>query len=148
MVSNFGGDPTARFRDSKDFGQEVIVGVLFTLSYTRGFHLEKKMFHTNGFGSIIMGFNVRDLVALTNETVSISIMQKKSIIDTNIIRYALHRQTWNLQSQVRSVQDHGILVYQIGRAVVQNILLSNCSIDPISIYIKKKSCNKGGFYLC
>ncbi|KAL2924417.1 Protein Ycf2 [Bienertia sinuspersici] len=24
----------------------------FTLSYTRGFHLEKKMFHTNGFGSI------------------------------------------------------------------------------------------------
>ncbi|MFS8025031.1 putative transcription factor interactor and regulator CCHC(Zn) family [Helianthus anomalus] len=38
----------------------------FTLSYTRGFHLEKKMFHTNGFGSITMGSNARDLVALTN----------------------------------------------------------------------------------
>ncbi|OWK25792.1 hypothetical protein AJ87_01125 [Rhizobium yanglingense] len=38
----------------------------FTLSYTRGFHLEKKMFHTNGFGSITVGSNVRDLVALTN----------------------------------------------------------------------------------
>nr|GLL25372.1 hypothetical chloroplast RF21 [Ipomoea trifida] len=63
----------------------------FTLSYTRGFHLEKKMFHTNGFGSITMGPNARDLVALTNE--------------------------------VRSVQDHGILFYQIGRAVAQNVLL-------------------------
>nr|XP_048322931.1 protein Ycf2-like [Ziziphus jujuba var. spinosa] len=120
----------------------------FTLSYTRGFHLEKKMFHTNGFGSITMGSNVRDLVALTNEALSISITQKKSIIDTNIIRSALHRQTWDLRSQVRSVQDHGILFYQIGRAVAQNVLLSSCSIDPISIYMKKKSCNERYSYLC
>nr|YP_009569979.1 hypothetical protein RF2 [Montia fontana]YP_009569996.1 hypothetical protein RF2 [Montia fontana]QBC68354.1 hypothetical protein RF2 [Montia fontana]QBC68355.1 hypothetical protein RF2 [Montia fontana] len=119
----------------------------FTLSYTRGFHLEKKMFQTNGFGSITMGSNVRDLVALTNEALSISITQKKSIIDTNTIRSALHRQTWDLRSQVRSVQDHGILFYQIGRAVAQNVLLSNCPIDPISIYMKKKSCNEGDSYL-
>nr|UTU96553.1 Ycf2 protein [Gelsemium sempervirens]UTU96554.1 Ycf2 protein [Gelsemium sempervirens] len=119
----------------------------FTLSYTRGFHLEKKMFHTNGFGSITMGSNARDLVALTNEALSISITQKKSIIDTNTIRSALHRQTWDLRSQVRSVQDHGILFYQIGRAVAQNVLLSNCPIDPISIYMKKKSCNEGDSYL-
>ncbi|KAG5568785.1 hypothetical protein H5410_064189 [Solanum commersonii] len=46
-------------------------------------------------------------------------------------------------SRVRSVQDHGILFYQIGRAVAQNVLLSNCPIDPISIYMKKKSCNEG-----
>nr|YP_010499549.1 Ycf2 [Balanites aegyptiaca]YP_010499564.1 Ycf2 [Balanites aegyptiaca]UWT58825.1 Ycf2 [Balanites aegyptiaca]UWT58845.1 Ycf2 [Balanites aegyptiaca] len=115
----------------------------FTLSYTRGFHLEKKMFHTNRFGSVTMGSNARDLVALTNEALSISITQKKSIIDTNIIRAALHRQTWDFRSQVRSVQDHGILFYQIGRAVAQNVLLSNCPIDPISIYMKKKSCNEG-----
>nr|YP_009556053.1 hypothetical protein RF2 [Sarcobatus vermiculatus]YP_009556070.1 hypothetical protein RF2 [Sarcobatus vermiculatus]QBC69849.1 hypothetical protein RF2 [Sarcobatus vermiculatus]QBC69850.1 hypothetical protein RF2 [Sarcobatus vermiculatus]QBE88282.1 hypothetical chloroplast RF2 [Sarcobatus vermiculatus]QBE88302.1 hypothetical chloroplast RF2 [Sarcobatus vermiculatus] len=119
----------------------------FTLSYTKGFHLEKKMFHTNGFGSIIMGSNVRDLVALTNEALSISITQKKSILDTNTIRSALHRQTWDLRSQVRSVEDHGILFYQIGRAVAQNVLLSNCPIDPISIYMKKKSCNEGYSYL-
>nr|YP_010640206.1 hypothetical chloroplast RF21 [Saxifraga lychnitis]YP_010640223.1 hypothetical chloroplast RF21 [Saxifraga lychnitis]WBQ53103.1 hypothetical chloroplast RF21 [Saxifraga lychnitis]WBQ53120.1 hypothetical chloroplast RF21 [Saxifraga lychnitis] len=119
----------------------------FTLSYTRGFHLEKKMFHTNRFGSISMGSNARDLVALTNEALSISITQKKSIIDTNTIRSALHRQTWDLRSKVRSVQDHGILFYQIGRAVAQNVLLSNCPIDPISIYIKKKSCNEGDSYL-
>nr|YP_010552624.1 Ycf2 protein [Amphiblemma cymosum]YP_010552643.1 Ycf2 protein [Amphiblemma cymosum]UTM96005.1 Ycf2 protein [Amphiblemma cymosum]UTM96024.1 Ycf2 protein [Amphiblemma cymosum] len=121
----------------------------FTLSYTRGFHLEKKnkMFHTNEFRSITMGSNVRDLVALTNEALSISITQKKSILDTNTISSALHRQTWDLRSQVRSVQDHGILFYQIGRAVAQNVLLSNCPIDPISIYMKKKSCNEGDSYL-
>ncbi|XP_052479559.1 protein Ycf2-like [Gossypium raimondii] len=111
----------------------------FTLSYTKGFHLEKKMFHTNGFGSITVGSNARDLVALTNEALSISITQKKSIIDTNTIRYALHRQTLDLRSQVRSVQDHGILFYQIGRDVVQNVLLSNCPLDPISIYMKKSN---------
>ena len=97
------------------------------------------MFHTNGFESITMGSNARDLVALTNEALSISITQKKSIIDTNAIRSALHRQTWDLRSQVRSVQDHGILFYQIERAVAQNILLSNCPIDLISIYMRKKS---------
>ncbi|XP_047306462.1 protein Ycf2-like [Impatiens glandulifera] len=96
-----------------------------TLSYTRGFHLENKMFHTNGFGSITMGSNARDLVALTNEALSISITQKKSILDTNTIRSALHRQTWDLRSQVRSVQDHGILFYQIRKVVAQNVLLSN-----------------------
>ncbi|KAL9658821.1 hypothetical protein QQ045_021121 [Rhodiola kirilowii] len=119
----------------------------FNLSYTKGFHLEKKMFHTNEFGSITMGSNARDLVALTNEALAISITQKKSIIDTNTIRSALHRQTWDLRSQVRSVQDHEILFYQIGRAVAQNVLLSNCPIDPISIYMKKKSCNERDSYL-
>uniref|UniRef100_A0A1Y3BUA6 Uncharacterized protein n=1 Tax=Helianthus annuus TaxID=4232 RepID=A0A1Y3BUA6_HELAN len=57
------------------------------------------MFHTNGFGSITMGSNARDLVALTNEALSISITQKKSIIDTNTIRSALHRQIWDLRSR-------------------------------------------------
>nr|GEU47163.1 uncharacterized protein ycf2 [Tanacetum cinerariifolium] len=119
----------------------------FTLSYTRAFHLENKMFHTNGFGSIARGSNARDLVALTNEALSISITQKKSIIDTSTIRSALHRQIWDLLSQVRSVQDHGILFYQIGRVIAQNVLLSNFHIDPISIYMKKKSCNEVDYYL-
>nr|YP_009166849.1 putative chloroplast RF21 [Viscum crassulae]YP_009166857.1 putative chloroplast RF21 [Viscum crassulae]ALC75149.1 putative chloroplast RF21 [Viscum crassulae]ALC75157.1 putative chloroplast RF21 [Viscum crassulae] len=120
----------------------------FTLTYTRGFYFENKMFHTNGFGSITMGSNALDLVALTNEALSIRITQKKSIIDCNTMRSALHRQTWYLRSQVRSVQDHGILFYQIGRAVAQNVLLSNCPIQISSIYMyMKKSCNEGGSYL-
>nr|YP_009863963.1 Ycf2 [Corsia dispar]QKE31450.1 Ycf2 [Corsia dispar] len=119
----------------------------FILSCTRGFHLEKKMLHANGFGPISMGSNARDLVALINEALSISITQKKSIIETNTIQLALHRQTWDLRSHVRPVQDHGILFYQIGRAVAQNVLLSNCPIDPISIYMKKKSWYKWYFEL-
>nr|YP_010712266.1 Ycf2 protein [Corydalis ternata]YP_010712288.1 Ycf2 protein [Corydalis ternata]WDA92921.1 Ycf2 protein [Corydalis ternata]WDA92943.1 Ycf2 protein [Corydalis ternata] len=117
----------------------------FTLAYTRGFHLEKKLSHPNGFGSITMGSSVRDLVALTNEALSISIAQKKSIIDTHTIRSALHRQTWDFRAKVRPVQDHGILFYQIGRAIAQNVLLSNGPIDPISIYLKKGF--PGGSYL-
>nr|YP_009407419.1 putative ATPase linked to protein import [Dionaea muscipula]ASA46399.1 putative ATPase linked to protein import [Dionaea muscipula]QBC71719.1 hypothetical protein RF2 [Dionaea muscipula] len=121
----------------------------FTLSYTRGFHLEKQMFRTNGFGPINMGYDPRDLLGLTNEVLSISITQKKSIIDTNTIRFALHRKTWELRSLVRSIQDHGILFYQIGRAIAQNVLLSqNCPIDPIiSVYMKKESCIEGYSYL-
>nr|YP_010411758.1 hypothetical chloroplast RF21 [Lophophora diffusa]URP30852.1 hypothetical chloroplast RF21 [Lophophora diffusa] len=113
---------------------------LFTLSSTRGFHFEKKMFQTNEFGSITLSSNVRDLVALTNEVLSISITRKKSIIDTNTIRFALHRQTWSFRSDQRPIEDHGILFYQIGRALVQNVLLSHCLIDPISIYMKRNLC--------
>ncbi|KAK3022410.1 hypothetical protein RJ639_045181, partial [Escallonia herrerae] len=81
-----------------------------------------------------MGSNARDLVALTNEALSISIIHKKSIIDTNTIRSALHRQTWDLRFQVRSVQDHGILFYQIGRVLAQNVLLNGRQVPrPESI---------------
>ncbi|KAH6821616.1 Ycf2 [Perilla frutescens var. hirtella] len=69
-----------------------------------------------------MGSSARDLVALTNEAISISITQKKLIIDTNTIKSALHIQAWDMRSQVRSVQDNGNLFYQIGRAVAQNVL--------------------------
>nr|YP_010193578.1 hypothetical protein Ycf2 [Phyllospadix iwatensis]YP_010193596.1 hypothetical protein Ycf2 [Phyllospadix iwatensis]QZQ52798.1 hypothetical protein Ycf2 [Phyllospadix iwatensis]QZQ52816.1 hypothetical protein Ycf2 [Phyllospadix iwatensis] len=119
----------------------------FILSYTRGFHLEKKMFHTNGFRSITADSNARDLVALIDEALSISITQNKSIIETNTIRSALHKQTWDFRSQLRLVQDHGIFFYQIGRAVAQNVFLSNCSIDPIYIYMKKKPCKERDSYL-
>ncbi|KAL6556208.1 Protein Ycf2 [Orobanche gracilis] len=115
----------------------------FNLSYTRRFHLERKMFHTNGFGS--MGYNARELGAFTNEALSISITQKKSILDTNTLRYALHRQTWDLRAHVRSVQDHGLLSYQIGRAVAQNVLISNCLVDPISIYMHKQLCEEDSY---
>nr|YP_009926718.1 hypothetical protein RF2 [Lophopyxis maingayi]QNK05010.1 hypothetical protein RF2 [Lophopyxis maingayi] len=119
----------------------------FTLSRTKGFHLEKKMFHNKGFGSITTGSTIQDLLALTDEVLSISIRQKKLIIDTDMIRSALHRQTWDFRTHVRSVPDHGIFFYQIGRAVAQNLFLSDCPIDPISIYIKNKSYTEGDSHL-
>ncbi|KAI5000602.1 hypothetical protein ZWY2020_005191, partial [Hordeum vulgare] len=95
---------------------------LFILSYTRGFYLEKTMFHTKGFGSITTSSGALDLVVLSNEALSISIPHKKSILEKNTIRLALHRQTWGLRAKVRSIRDHGTLFYQIGGALVQNRL--------------------------
>ena len=95
---------------------------LFILSYTRGFYLEKTMFHTKGFGSITTSSSALDLVALSNEALSISIPHKKSILEKNTIRLALHRQTWGLRAKVRSARDHEPLFYQIGGALVQNRL--------------------------
>nr|YP_009339919.1 hypothetical chloroplast RF2 [Lobelia jasionoides]YP_009339942.1 hypothetical chloroplast RF2 [Lobelia jasionoides]APQ39401.1 hypothetical chloroplast RF2 [Lobelia jasionoides]APQ39426.1 hypothetical chloroplast RF2 [Lobelia jasionoides] len=118
-----------------------------TLSYTRGFRVEKKAFQANGFAAITMGSNAQDLIALTNEALSISISRGKSIIDENTIRFARHRQTWDLRAHVIPVQNSRLLFYQIGRAVAQNLLLSNCPIDPISIYLQKTFCNEGDSYL-
>lgn len=118
---------------------------LFILSYTRGFYLEKTMFHTKGFGSIITSSSALNLVALSNEALSISIPHKKSIIEKNTIRLALHRQTWGLRAKVRSARDHGTLFYQIGGALVQNRLISNNPNE--SIYIKRQSCQETGFSL-
>jgi hypothetical protein len=85
-----------------------------------------------------MGCGTRDLVALTDEALSISIPQKKEILDTNTIRLALHRQTWDFRARVSRCD--GVLFYQIGRAVAQSILLSNGLIELISIYMEMKLC--------
>ncbi|KAI4962839.1 hypothetical protein ZWY2020_025264 [Hordeum vulgare] len=66
----------------------------------------KTMFHTKGFGSITTSSSALDLVALSNEALSIT----------------LQRQTWGLRAKVRSIRDHGTLFYQIGGALVQNRL--------------------------
>nr|UDZ61548.1 hypothetical protein RF2 [Helanthium bolivianum] len=107
------------------------------LSYTRGFHWDHKMFHTKGLESRTLGSDGQDILALSNEALSISITQKKSILESNTIELALHRQTWHFRSHGGSVRDHGILFYQIGRAVAHNVLLSTCPPDPISIYMKR-----------
>nr|YP_009437061.1 hypothetical chloroplast RF2 [Grammatotheca bergiana]YP_009437084.1 hypothetical chloroplast RF2 [Grammatotheca bergiana]ATG27436.1 hypothetical chloroplast RF2 [Grammatotheca bergiana]ATG27461.1 hypothetical chloroplast RF2 [Grammatotheca bergiana] len=119
----------------------------FTLSYTRGFRLDQKAFQANGFAAITMGSNAQDIGALTNEALSISISQGKSIIDENTIRLARHRQTWDLRAHVIPVQNSRLLFYQIGRAVARILLLSNCPIDPISIYLQKRLSNPGDSYL-
>nr|AZZ70863.1 hypothetical chloroplast RF21 [Zantedeschia aethiopica] len=111
---------------------------LFILSYTKGFHLEKQI---KELESIPVSSNAQDLVALINEVSSISIAQKKSIIETDTIRLALHRQTLIFQAAIRPIEDYEMIFYQTGRAVVQNVLLRNCLIDPISMYMKEPFLN-------
>nr|YP_010689816.1 hypothetical chloroplast RF2 [Ceratostigma ulicinum]YP_010689834.1 hypothetical chloroplast RF2 [Ceratostigma ulicinum]WBR75441.1 hypothetical chloroplast RF2 [Ceratostigma ulicinum]WBR75459.1 hypothetical chloroplast RF2 [Ceratostigma ulicinum]WBR75525.1 hypothetical chloroplast RF2 [Ceratostigma ulicinum]WBR75543.1 hypothetical chloroplast RF2 [Ceratostigma ulicinum] len=129
---------------------------LFTLSHTRGFRLEKTMFHTNSFGSALtMGYSARDLVALNHHAVSMTMAQKKSILDTHTVRLAFVGQTWTFRERPPKLH-HGIPFYQIGRAVVQHEILSkylrplkrNCPLDLISIYMTKQSWYEGQGYLC
>jgi len=41
--------------------------------------LEKKMSYTNGFGSITMGSNARDLVALINEAYQLVLQRRNQL---------------------------------------------------------------------
>jgi hypothetical protein len=36
------------------------------------------------------------------------------LLEFNLIRLALHRQTWGLRAKIRPAQDHRTLFYQIG----------------------------------
>nr|QYJ56532.1 hypothetical chloroplast RF2 [Adenophora kayasanensis] len=118
------------------------------LSYTRGFRLDSQIFHTtNGFESITLGSTAQDLVALTNEALSLSLSQGKSIIDSNTLRHALHRQTWDLRAELRPINNSRVLFYQIGRVVVHYFFLRDCPIDPISIYMNNRFCPEREPYL-
>nr|UDZ61554.1 hypothetical protein RF2 [Sagittaria trifolia] len=111
------------------------------LLYTRGFHLEKHPQQTfEEFGKRSMGANARDVAGLVNEALALSIAQKKSILETDLIRASLHNLTWDLRSHDARARDPGVVFYQIGRAVVQNQLLRDFPPDPISIYIKMLIC--------
>nr|YP_009241960.1 hypothetical chloroplast RF21 [Sagittaria lichuanensis]AMQ13535.1 hypothetical chloroplast RF21 [Sagittaria lichuanensis] len=111
------------------------------LLYTRGFHLEKHPQQTfEEFGKRSMGANAQDVAGLVNEALALSIAQKKSILETDLIRASLHNLTWDLRAHDARAGDPGVVFYQIGRAVVQNQLLRDFPPDPISIYIKMLIC--------
>nr|YP_010392347.1 NADH dehydrogenase subunit 2 [Campanula pallida]UPX07956.1 NADH dehydrogenase subunit 2 [Campanula pallida] len=119
-----------------------------TLSYTRGFRLEREIFDTpDEFESLTLGSNAQDLAALTEEALSISLSQGKFIIDSNTIRHAVHRQNWDLRAEVRPINNSRILFYQIGRVVAHYLLLRDFPIDPISIYMNKRFCPERDPYL-
>nr|ATG24912.1 hypothetical chloroplast RF2 [Lobelia heterophylla subsp. heterophylla]ATG24931.1 hypothetical chloroplast RF2 [Lobelia heterophylla subsp. heterophylla] len=118
----------------------------FTLSYTKGFRLDPNIFQAKGVEAIRMGFNAADLVSLTNEVLSISLVRGKSIIDSDTIRYARHRQTWDFRGLVTRTKNSRMIFYQIGRAVAQTLLL-NSPLDPISIYMRKRVGDDGDPYV-
>nr|UDZ61545.1 hypothetical protein RF2 [Echinodorus cordifolius] len=117
------------------------------VSYTRGVDLEGQICHTNGFGSITVGSNARDLAAFSNQALSLTIGHKKSIMETKTIELVLHRQIWDSRADLGSLKNHGIAFYQIGRAVAQNLLISNCPLDLLSSYVQKRTSIDTDFYL-
>nr|AIN75537.1 hypothetical chloroplast RF21 [Campanula americana] len=121
------------------------------LSDTSGFRLEREILNIpHGFESLTLGSTAEDLAALTNEALLISLSQGKSIIDSNTMRHALHRQTWDLRAELKPINNSRILFYQIGRVVVHYKLqnhLNECPIDPISIYMNQRFCQEREPYL-
>ncbi|KAF1866112.1 hypothetical protein Lal_00043065 [Lupinus albus] len=96
----------------------------FTLSYTRGFHLEKNTFHTNGFGSITMGSNIgRDVsqnVLLTNCSIDpiLIYMKKKSSNEGGggFFFVQMVFRTWNEREEINNTSLSFELFIRIGRS--------------------------------
>nr|AND49411.1 hypothetical protein RF2 [Sphagnum portoricense] len=113
------------------------------LLHSKSFYLRNKKYCLNEFGYRTMGYNARDLAALFNEILLISITRNKPIIDTDTTRLAFHRQAsgfTHMDSEMRLTKNYGILFYKVGKAVIQNILVRNFPQNPlyISNYLWKK----------
>nr|YP_010471506.1 hypothetical protein RF2 [Gastrodia angusta]UVG40845.1 hypothetical protein RF2 [Gastrodia angusta] len=115
------------------------------ISYTRGFYFENKMLQAKNINTGY--FAMSDLVTLSDEVLSLSITQNNSKIEINTIISASHIRNYNYISQIRSIKNNGILLYQIGRAFIKNLFIRDCLLDPISIYMKNKSCIRWNYYL-
>nr|YP_010184960.1 Ycf2 [Pseudotsuga brevifolia]QVH34639.1 Ycf2 [Pseudotsuga brevifolia] len=112
---------------------------------SKGFYSEKELSCSNEFASRTIGYDARDLAALVNEALLISITRNKSVIDTNTIRLALQKHISSFQSMDGSGQNDKRLIYKVGKAVIQNTLRRNSPMNPLST--KKELWKKRFSYL-
>nr|YP_009668471.1 Ycf2 [Heteroscyphus argutus]QCW59246.1 Ycf2 [Heteroscyphus argutus] len=108
------------------------------------FKLNKNLSYLNEFGSRTMGYNLRDLVALTNEISLISLTKNKSFVYDDIIKLAFHRQILGFShtnDKPNYKQNFKILLYKIGRAIIQYVMMEGSVINPLNIrnYLWKKN---------
>nr|YP_009642793.1 Ycf2 [Reboulia hemisphaerica]QCP68412.1 Ycf2 [Reboulia hemisphaerica] len=109
----------------------------FTLLLKRkNFQLKNNFFFLNEFGSRTMGYNLRDLAALTNEVLLISITKNKSFIETNTLKFAFHRQIFGLtytNNKINFEKIFKIVIYKVGKTIIQNVLIKNSSMNLLNI---------------
>ncbi|KAG6540412.1 hypothetical protein Mapa_018316 [Marchantia paleacea] len=102
----------------------------------KNFKLKKNLFFFNEFGSRTMGYNLRDLAALTNEVLLISITKNRSFIDTDTLKLAFHRQIFGLtytNNQLKFDKIFKIVIYKVGKTIIQNILIKSSSMNLLNI---------------
>nr|YP_009522527.1 protein Ycf2 [Dumortiera hirsuta]AXQ02592.1 protein Ycf2 [Dumortiera hirsuta] len=102
----------------------------------KNFQFKKNLFFLNEFGSRTMGYNLRDLAALTNEVLLISITKNKSFIDSNTLKFAFHRQIFGLtytNNKLKFEKILKIVIYKLGKTIIQNILIKYCSMNLVNI---------------
>nr|YP_009545109.1 Ycf2 [Gymnomitrion concinnatum]AZB86843.1 Ycf2 [Gymnomitrion concinnatum] len=105
--------------------------------------LNKNLLYFSEFGSRTLGYNIRDLVALNNEISLISLTKNKSFVCNDIVKLAFHRQVFGFShtdNKSNYRQNFKILLYRIGRAIIQNIMIKGSTTNPLNIsnYLWKK----------
>lgn len=105
--------------------------------------LNKNLSYFNEFGSRTLGYNIRDLVALTNEISLISLTRNELFVYNDIIKLAFHRQVFGFShtnNKSNYKQNFKILLYKTGRAIIQNIMMEGSTTNPLNIsnYLWKK----------
>nr|YP_009667807.1 Ycf2 [Porella perrottetiana]QCW58582.1 Ycf2 [Porella perrottetiana] len=98
--------------------------------------LKKNLLHFNDLGSRTVGYNMRDLAAFTNEISLISLTKNESFVYKNTIKLAFHRQVLGFtytNNRPNFRRNFKILLYKIGRAIIQNILIEGSPINPLNI---------------
>ncbi|BDD77254.1 hypothetical protein Mp_Cg00320 (chloroplast) [Marchantia polymorpha subsp. ruderalis] len=102
----------------------------------KNFQLKENLFFFNEFGSRTMGYNLRDLSALTNEVLLISITKNRSVIDTDTLKLAFHRQIFGLtytNNKLNFDRIFKIIIYKVGKTIIQNILIKSSSMNLLNI---------------
>nr|YP_009668305.1 Ycf2 [Scapania ciliata]QCW59080.1 Ycf2 [Scapania ciliata] len=98
--------------------------------------LKKNLLYSNEFGSRTMGYNIRDLAALTNEISLISFTKNTSFVYDDIIKLAFNRQILGFShtnNKPNYPHNLKIVLYKIGRAIIQNIILHGFATNPLNI---------------
>nr|QWW93351.1 hypothetical chloroplast RF21 [Notoscyphus lutescens] len=107
-------------------------------------HLNKNSSCSNEFGSRTMGYNMRDLISFTNEISLINLTGNDSFVYDDTIKLAFHRQIFGFShtnNKPKFKQNFKILLYRIGRTIIQNILVGgSTTTNPLNIsnYLWKK----------
>ena len=102
----------------------------------KNLQLKKKLSCFNDFESRTMGYNIRDLAALTNEISLISLTKNKSFIYDEIIKLAFNRQVLGFShtnNKPNYQQNFKILLYKIGKAIIQNMIIQGFATNPLNI---------------
>ena len=83
-------------------------------------------------GSNTVGYSVRDLAGFANEILLIKKQKPNQILDTDVIRLALYRQS-SKQSTNNTTLEHQIRRYKIGKAIIQSTLLHSKPMLPFRL---------------
>ena len=100
------------------------------------FQLNKNLLYFSEFGFRTMGYNLRDLVALTNEISLINLTKNKSFVYDDSIKLAFNRQTLSFSyanAKPDYQQNVKSLLYKIGKAIVQNMIIEGFATNPLNI---------------